>query len=121
MIHRDLAARNVLIGEALATKIADYGMSRDISSEKEYYRMSNLSRPLPLRWDVGGLLNETFHRLALATEGLLLLNEGMRGGGRRPLWLAGGLVLVGLDGQLIQLLGRCPHDFKLLRCAHVHR
>ena len=50
VIHRDLAARNVLIGEALATKIADYGMSRDISSEKEYYRMSNLSRPLPLRW-----------------------------------------------------------------------
>ena len=47
--HRDLAARNVLIAEELAVKISDYGLSRDVSVEKEYYRMQTFGRPIPLR------------------------------------------------------------------------
>ena len=58
VIHRDLAARNVLIGDALATKIADYGMSRDVTAERDYYRVQNLSRPLPVRWCAPEVLSE---------------------------------------------------------------
>ena len=50
IVHRDIAARNVLIGEDLCVKVSDLGLSRDVSVEKEYYRMQTFARPLPLRW-----------------------------------------------------------------------
>ena len=49
IIHRDLAARNVLVGVDLVVKVADYGLSREVSTERDYYRFRNL-RPVPLRW-----------------------------------------------------------------------
>ncbi|XP_029473959.1 tyrosine-protein kinase receptor Tie-1 isoform X3 [Rhinatrema bivittatum] len=44
-IHRDLAARNVLVGESLAAKIADFGLSRG----EEVYVKKTMGR-LPVRW-----------------------------------------------------------------------
>jgi serine/threonine protein kinase len=49
IIHRDVAARNVLVGVHLTCKIADYGLSREVSDEREYYKYKN-KRILPLRW-----------------------------------------------------------------------
>ena len=49
IVHRDLAARNVLIDERLQVKVADYGLSRDVEEDKNYYRI-HTERPIPLRW-----------------------------------------------------------------------
>jgi serine/threonine protein kinase len=49
IIHRDLAARNVLVDERLQIKVADFGLSRDLQEDRNYYRLKT-DRPLPLRW-----------------------------------------------------------------------
>ena len=54
IVHRDIAARNVLIGTGLMVKLADFGLSRDLSQGSRdpeyepYYRMQGHSH-LPLR------------------------------------------------------------------------
>ena len=54
-IHRDLATRNCLVGDNLAIKIADFGMSRSLYSSY-YYRISGRAM-LPIRW----MANECFY------------------------------------------------------------
>ena len=39
-VHRDLAARNVLVVDEESVKISDFGMSRAIAGNSEYYRVS---------------------------------------------------------------------------------
>ena len=50
IVHRDLAARNILIGSKLEMKIADFGLSRNITNMEgnEYKKKSDT--PLPVRW-----------------------------------------------------------------------
>ncbi|XP_052770650.1 fibroblast growth factor receptor 4-like [Mya arenaria] len=47
-IHRDLAARNILVSEDLVLKIADFGLTRNLS-EVDYYRKCGDGR-LPVKW-----------------------------------------------------------------------
>ncbi len=49
IIHRDLASRNVLIDKQLNAKISDFGLSRTLDPEKDYYR-SDKNKELPVRW-----------------------------------------------------------------------
>lgn len=50
IVHRDLAARNILVDENLLVKVADYGLSRDVDDDKNYYRITSYNANLPLRW-----------------------------------------------------------------------
>ncbi|XP_060573437.1 fibroblast growth factor receptor 2-like isoform X2 [Ruditapes philippinarum] len=47
-IHRDLAARNILVAEDFVLKIADFGLTRNLS-EVDYYKKSGDGR-LPVKW-----------------------------------------------------------------------
>uniref|UniRef100_A0A7E4VPA8 Protein kinase domain-containing protein n=1 Tax=Panagrellus redivivus TaxID=6233 RepID=A0A7E4VPA8_PANRE len=63
IVHRDLAGRNCLVqGESdlkfcnaafrksITVKISDFGMSRRLFSDTEYYKMHNSKTVLPVRW-----------------------------------------------------------------------
>jgi len=47
IIHRDLAARNCLVGRGLQVKVADFGLSRDVT-EDEY--TSSIGSKIPIKW-----------------------------------------------------------------------
>ena len=48
-VHRDIAARNCLVDSNFTVKIADFGMSREISN-MDYYRIGSNKACLPVRW-----------------------------------------------------------------------
>jgi serine/threonine protein kinase len=39
-VHRDLATRNILVSTPMLVKISDFGLSRSIGSEDNYYKVS---------------------------------------------------------------------------------
>jgi tRNA A-37 threonylcarbamoyl transferase component Bud32 len=51
VVHRDLACRNVLVGRhgLSLVKLSDYGLSRLLSTDQDYYRAMSQAQ-LPLRW-----------------------------------------------------------------------
>ncbi|KAI6655778.1 hypothetical protein LOD99_1920 [Oopsacas minuta] len=48
-IHRDIAARNILLTDKFVCKIADFGMSRRLQTESDYYKVKG-SNKLPVKW-----------------------------------------------------------------------
>jgi len=49
LVHRDLAARNILLGRKDLVKISDFGLSRILGSDQDYYKASRGGR-WPLKW-----------------------------------------------------------------------
>ena len=43
-VHRDLAARNVLVVNTDMVKISDFGMSRVIGADSQYYKVKKKER-----------------------------------------------------------------------------
>ncbi|XP_064604888.1 tyrosine-protein kinase SYK-like isoform X2 [Liolophura sinensis] len=48
-VHRDLAARNVLLLNPTFAKISDFGMSKAVGSDSDYYK-ANCAGKWPLKW-----------------------------------------------------------------------
>ena len=48
-VHRDLATRNCLVGEKLKVKIADFGLTRKIDTDVDYYCGTDQDA-IPIRW-----------------------------------------------------------------------
>jgi len=48
-VHRDLAARNILLASKTHSKISDFGLSRAIGVDKDFYQSSTGGR-WPLKW-----------------------------------------------------------------------
>ena len=59
LVHRDLALRNILLASKRRAKISDFGLSRAVGSESDYYRASKGGR-WPVKWQVD---NKNLERL----------------------------------------------------------
>ena len=41
LVHRDLAARNILLAEGNICKVSDFGLTRDVYVDEEYWKQSS--------------------------------------------------------------------------------
>lgn len=48
-IHRDLAARNVLVENETLVKIGDFGLTKSIKEDKDYYTVTE-EQDSPVYW-----------------------------------------------------------------------
>ena len=49
VIHCDLAARNVLLTRHIRAKISDFGLSKILTEDKDYYRRT-ADKIIPILW-----------------------------------------------------------------------
>ncbi|XP_061739337.1 tyrosine-protein kinase JAK2 [Nerophis ophidion] len=57
-VHRDLAARNILVASESLVKIADFGLTKIVPLDKEYYRVTQ-PRVSPVFWYAPESINES--------------------------------------------------------------
>ena len=82
IVHRDLAARNVLVSSNLEVKVADFGLSRDVEVNTDYYVVRN-EKPIPLKWTApeamtSGKFNEGSDVWSFGITLVELFNNGAR-------------------------------------------
>ncbi|XP_065060999.1 ephrin type-B receptor 1-B-like [Rhopilema esculentum] len=82
-IHRDLAARNILVNEDMVCKVADFGMSRELSEDDAY---NTTGGKIPVRWTAPEAIQ--FKKFTTASDvwsyGILLWE--IMSYGERPYW-----------------------------------
>ncbi|XP_065061316.1 ephrin type-B receptor 5-like [Rhopilema esculentum] len=121
-IHRDLAARNILVNDDMVCKVADFGMSRELSEEDTY---NTTGGKIPVRWTAPEAIQ--FKKFTIASDvwsyGILLWE--IMSYGERPYWDWGNYeVLERLaSGYRLPPPMSCPkvvHDL-MLSCWHKDR
>ncbi|XP_062302798.1 protein-tyrosine kinase 2-beta isoform X5 [Osmerus eperlanus] len=124
MVHRDIAVRNVLVASSDCVKLGDFGLSRYIEEQEEYYKAS-VSR-LPIKWMAPESIN--FRRFTSASDVWMFgvcVWEVLSVGQQPFFWLQNGEVINQLEvgvrlpqpplcpGELYSLLTQCwsydPH------------
>ncbi|CAH3159794.1 unnamed protein product [Porites lobata] len=119
-VHRDLAARNVLVCEGKLVKVADFGLSRYIYTEKVYH--CKKARKLPIKW----MSPEAIHDQVFTTEsdvwafGILLWEVGTLGGTPYPTIANQRLFQVLSSGYRLEKPPMCTEEtYELMRlCWH---
>ncbi|XP_075456100.1 tyrosine-protein kinase SYK isoform X1 [Ascaphus truei] len=64
-VHRDLAARNVLLVTQHYAKISDFGLSKALGSDENYYKAKNLGK-WPVKWYAPECIN--FHKFSSKSD-----------------------------------------------------
>ncbi|XP_074490933.1 tyrosine-protein kinase ZAP-70 [Sebastes fasciatus] len=64
-VHRDLAARNVLLVKAQFAKISDFGLSKALGAEDNYYKARTAGK-WPLKWYAPECIN--FHKFSSKSD-----------------------------------------------------
>lgn len=49
MVHMDLAARNCLVAEGNLVKVADFGLTRKLPDDQDYWQADHVMK-LPVKW-----------------------------------------------------------------------
>uniref|UniRef100_A0A4W6CM24 Tyrosine-protein kinase n=1 Tax=Lates calcarifer TaxID=8187 RepID=A0A4W6CM24_LATCA len=72
-VHRDLAARNILVASESLVKIADFGLTKIIPFDKEYYRVTQPGES-PIFWYAPECINESrfSHKSDIWSFGIVL-------------------------------------------------
>eukprot|EP00794_Sanderia_malayensis_P015419 gene15419-16992_t len=82
-IHRDLAARNILVDENMVCKVADFGMSRELTDEETY---NTTGGKIPVRWTAPEAIQ--FKKFTTASDvwSYGILTWEIMSYGERPYW-----------------------------------
>lgn len=64
-IHRDIAARNILVSSSICVKLGDFGLTRSVGDEHDYYDCSRGNK-LPIKWMAPESVN--FRRFTSASD-----------------------------------------------------
>ncbi|XP_004364708.1 protein tyrosine kinase [Capsaspora owczarzaki ATCC 30864] len=118
-VHRDVAARNCLVGAELTVKISDFGLSRVLAEEQDYYHMETRGR-LPAKWMAPESLSfRKFTHQSDVWSFAVLAWEAYSYGASPFSQLQARDVLAHLEaGQRLERPAACPEDMyqHLLRC-----
>lgn len=116
-VHRDLAARNILLASRYQAKISDFGLSRALGTDHEYYRAMQGGK-WPLRWYAPESYNYgTFsHASDIWSFGVTLWE--MFSFGKQPYSGKTGLdVIIAIDrGERLEKPEHCPESiYKIMQ------
>eukprot|EP00041_Stephanoeca_diplocostata_P026580 m.718937 g.718937 ORF g.718937 m.718937 type:complete len:771 (+) comp22997_c1_seq34:676-2988(+) len=81
-VHRDLAARNILVNRDLTCKVADFGLSKSLDDDSEYFRSEG--GKIPIRWTAPEAMAQKKYTTSSDVWSYGILLWEIMSGGERP-------------------------------------